>query len=138
MGWENYMNAHVGADTRSRLEESLDARLLRRLLRSLGDPPIEFHLLWSDERVTPPAAGPLEHLRIADRRTLLGLLYDAQMRFGAAYTAGRIEVDGDLVKFMVALFRIFAPDARESTLSRIADWCRRPRRNTLTGSRENI
>jgi ubiquinone biosynthesis protein UbiJ len=38
---------------------------------------------------------------------------------------GQIEVDGDLVKLMVALFQIFAPDARESTLSRIVGWCRR-------------
>jgi cyclopropane-fatty-acyl-phospholipid synthase len=132
------MSAHVGSDARSSLGNSLEARLLRRLLGSLGDPPIEFHLLWSNERVRPTAAGPLEHLRITDRRTLLGLLYDAQMRFGDAYVAGHIGVDGDLVKLMVALFRIFAPDARESTLSRIAGWCRRPRRNTLAGSRDNI
>jgi cyclopropane-fatty-acyl-phospholipid synthase len=118
------MSANVGSDAHSRAEESLDARLLRWLLRTLGDPPIEFHLLWSDERVTPTSTGPLEHLRIADRCTLFGLLYDAQMRFGDAYTAGRVEVEGDLVKFMVALFQIFAPDARESTLSRIVGWCR--------------
>ena len=39
---------------------------------------------------------------------------------------------------MVTLFQIFAPDARESTLSRITGWCRQPRRNTLAGSRDNI
>ena len=132
------MSVNLGSDARSRAGNSLEARLLLRLLRSLGDPPIQFHLLWSDEWVTPTAMGPLEQLRIADRRTLLGLLYDAHMRFGDAYTIGRIEVEGDLVKFMVTLFRIFAPDAHESTLSRIAGWLRRPRRNTLGGSRDNI
>ena len=132
------MSVNLESDARSRSGNSLEARLLRRLLRSLGDPPIEFHLLWSDEWVTPPAVGPLERVRIADRRTLLGLLYDAHVRFGDAYTTGQLEVEGDLVKFMVALFQIFAPDARESTLSRIAAWCRRPHRNTLVGSRDNI
>lgn len=132
------MSANVGSDARSRPGDSLEARLLRRLLRTLADPPIEFHLLWSGERVTPTSSESLEQLRIADRRTLLGLLYDAQMRFGDAYATGRIEVEGDLVKFMVALFQIFAPDARESTLSRIAGWCRQPRRNTFAGSRDNI
>jgi len=112
--------------------------MLRRLLRGLGNPPIEFHLLWSGERVAATATGPLEHLRIADRRTLLGLLYDAQVRFGDAYTSGQIEVEGDLVKFMVALFRVFAPHAPESIASRIVGWCRRSRRNTLAGSRDNI
>jgi cyclopropane-fatty-acyl-phospholipid synthase len=132
------MNADVGSEARSRPGSSLEARLLRRLLRSFGDPPIAFHLCWSDERVSGAATGPLEHLRITDRRTLLGLLYDPQMRFGDAYVTGQIEVEGDLVKLMVALFRIFAPDARQSTLSRIAGWCRRPRRNTLVDSRDNI
>jgi cyclopropane-fatty-acyl-phospholipid synthase len=132
------MNANVDSDTQSRTENSLEARMLRRLLRSLGDPPIEFHLLWSGERVAPKAMGRVGHLRIADRRTLLGLLYDAQMRFGDAYTTGQIEVDGDLVKLMVTLFQIFAPGARKSTLGCIARWCRRPRRNTLAASRDNI
>lgn len=132
------MNANVESDAHSRSKNSLEARLLRRLLHSLGNPPIQFHLLWSGEQVTPKAVGHIEHLRIADRRTLLGLLYDAQMRFGDAYASGQIEVEGDLVRFMVTLFQIFAPDVRESTLSRIARWCRRPLRNTLAGSRDNI
>ncbi len=132
------MSAQVELDAPTRPGNSLEARLLRRLLRSFGDPPIEFHLLWSNERVSGAVTGPLEHLRITDRRTLLGLLCDAQMRFGDAYVTGQIEVEGDLVKLMVALFRIFAPDAREPILSRIAGWCRRPRRNTLAGSRDNI
>jgi cyclopropane-fatty-acyl-phospholipid synthase len=132
------MNTRVGSDARSRQGESLEARLLRRLLGSFGDPPIEFHLLWSDERVSGARTGPLEPLRIADRRTLIGLLYDPQMRFGDAYVTGQIEAEGDLVKLMVALFQIFAPDARESIMSRISRWCRRPRRNTLAGSRDNI
>jgi cyclopropane-fatty-acyl-phospholipid synthase len=133
------MNAQAGADARSRPGNSLEARLLRRLIGAFGDPPLEFHLLWSDERVSGAVAGPLETLRITDRRTLLGLLLDPQMHFGDAYVSGRMEVDGDLVKLMVSLFQIFAPeDTRESTLSRIVGWCRRPRRNTLTGSRDNI
>src|SRR5579859_320366 len=86
---------------------SLEARLLRRLLGSLGDPPIEFELLWTGERVAPRTAQPHEHVRIRDRRTLFGLLRDPQVRFGDAYSTGQIEVEGDLVKFMVTLFQIF-------------------------------
>src|SRR4029077_17197585 len=36
------------------------------------------------------------------------------------------------------LFQIFAPDTRDSILSRIAGWWHRPRSNTLLGSRDNI
>jgi hypothetical protein len=62
------MSAHVEFDARSRPGNSLEARLLRRLLGSLGDPPIEFHLLWSDERVRPTAAGPLARRNDANLR----------------------------------------------------------------------
>ena len=125
--------------TNLRTGTSLEARLLRRLLSSLGDPPIEFQFLWTGERVAPNATLPVEHVRIADRRTLLGLLRDPQVRFGDAYSTGQIEVEGDLVKFMVTLFQTFArQDARDSIASRVAGWMHRPRRNTLAGSRDNI
>src|SRR6185437_4169696 len=68
---------------------SLEARLLRRLLQRLGDPPIEFLLAWTGERVAPRAVQPLGHIRLLDRGTLLGLLADPQVRFGDAYSAGR-------------------------------------------------
>ncbi|MGO9514399.1 MAG: class I SAM-dependent methyltransferase [Steroidobacteraceae bacterium] len=125
--------------TNLRTGTSLEARLLRRLLSSLGDPPIEFQFLWTGERVAPHATLPREHVRITDRRTLLGLLRDPQVRFGDAYSTGQIEVEGDLVKFVVTLFQTFArQEARNSIASRVAGWIYRPRRNTLAGSRDNI
>src|ERR1700692_2075321 len=84
---------------------SLEARLLRRLLASFGDPPIEFELAWTGERIVPDADRVPEKVRIADRSTLRGLLRDAQIRFGDAYSTGQIEVEGDLVRFMSTVFR---------------------------------
>jgi cyclopropane-fatty-acyl-phospholipid synthase len=120
-----------------RKSESIDARLLRRLLRSVGDPAIEFELLWSGERVTSAAAA-LGRIRIKDRRTLLGLVRDPQIYFGDAYSGGTIEVEGDLVKFMVMLFQAFSAPEAHSLANRMAGWLHVPRRNTLTGSRHNI
>jgi cyclopropane-fatty-acyl-phospholipid synthase len=118
---------------------SLEARLLRRLLSSLGDPPIEFHLVWSGERIAPTAIPATERVRIADRSTLLGLLRDAQIRFGDAYSAGQIEIEGDLVRFMETVFRgLNRPSAHETIAARVAGWLHRPRRNSLSGSRDNI
>ena len=37
--------------------DSIEARLLRRLLTSLGDPPIEFLFKWTGERVSTRAQG---------------------------------------------------------------------------------
>ncbi len=118
---------------------SIEARLLRRLLRQLGNPPIEFNLRWSGERVAPIGITPTEHVRIADRRTLFGLLVDPQIQFGDAYSTGQIEVEGDLVKFVSTLFKVLgALDSGSSIVSRLAGALRRPRRNTLAGSRNNI
>jgi cyclopropane-fatty-acyl-phospholipid synthase len=118
---------------------SLEARLLRRLLSSLGDPPIEFHLAWSGERIAAVAVPATERVRIADRATLRGLLTDTQIRFGDAYSTGQIEIEGDLVRFMETVFQgLSRPSARETIAARVAGWLHRPRRNSLSGSRDNI
>lgn len=117
---------------------SLEARLLRRLLGRLGDPPIEFLLAWTGERVASRSVEPLSHVRLSDRSTLLGILGDPQVRFGDAYSAGRADVAGDLVTFMHIIYRAFAhANVRNSFLNRVARWVR-PQRNTLAGSRDNI
>ena len=118
---------------------SLEARLLRRLLTGFGDPPIEFELAWTGERVVPDVRQVAEKVRIADRSTLRGLLRDAQVRFGDAYSTGQIEVEGDLARFMGTVFRTLGGgDAHDSIANRVAGWLHRPRRNTLAGSRDNI
>jgi cyclopropane-fatty-acyl-phospholipid synthase len=121
------------------MQPSLEARLLRRLLASFGDPPIEFELAWTGERVATRTSRATETVRIADRGTLRGLLRDAQIRFGDAYSSGQLEIEGDLVRFMVTLFRTLSPpNATDSIANRVISWLHRPRRNTLAGSRDNI
>jgi cyclopropane-fatty-acyl-phospholipid synthase len=118
---------------------SLDAGLLRRLLRAMGDPPIEFQLKWSGENVTAGTVQPLHQVRLANRRTLLRLCLDPQMAFGDAYSAGDIEVADDLVAFMESLFR--TPDhlySRESLLSRALGRLNAYRRSSVVAARDNI
>jgi cyclopropane-fatty-acyl-phospholipid synthase len=116
----------------------MEGRLLRRLLAALGNPAVEF-VLWSGERVAPAGATATISIRIADRATLFRVLADPQVQFPDAYSAGRIEVDGDLVHLIALIYRgMEAEEARQSFLSRIASWFRRNRRNTLAGSRRNI
>jgi len=126
----------VPAPGRTRI--SIEGRLLRRLLADLGDPALEF-VLWSGERVAPPGAAPAIRIRIADRGTLFHVLRDPQVQFPDAYSAGRIEVEGDLVQLIALIYRgMEAEDGAHSFGSRIARWFRRNRRNTLAGSRRNI
>jgi cyclopropane-fatty-acyl-phospholipid synthase len=126
----------VPAPGRTRI--SIEGRLLRRLLSELGDPPVEF-VLWSGERAAPPGTAPAIRIRIADRGTLLRVLGDPQVQFPDAYSAGRIEVEGDLVQLIALIYRGMAgDDVKHSLASRVARWFRSNQRNTLAGSRRNI
>jgi len=118
---------------------SWEARLLRRVLRAMRDPPMEFLLEWSGERVAPRGHKPIAHVRLADRRALWKLLRDPQVTLGDAYSDGRIDVDVELVQFLDLLYRAELASAAP-TIPAGARRRRRysPRRNTLTGSRDNI
>jgi cyclopropane-fatty-acyl-phospholipid synthase len=118
---------------------SIAARLLKVLLRALGEPPLEF-ILWTGERVSASGGAPtVAKVRIRDGRTLLGILRDPLVRFGDHYSAGRIEIEGDLIQVLEIISR--SSQRREnhpSLVHRIAKWVHRPRRNSLAGSRDNI
>jgi cyclopropane-fatty-acyl-phospholipid synthase len=117
---------------------SLEGRLLRRLLAKLGDPPVEF-ALWSGERVAPHGVTASIKIRIHDRGTLFRVLGDPQLQFPDAYSAGKLEVEGDLVQLIALIYRGMAADDVKPTLARrLAGWCRSTQRNTLAGSRRNI
>jgi cyclopropane-fatty-acyl-phospholipid synthase len=117
---------------------SVEGRLLARLLAFLGDPPLEF-ILWTGERVPPAAVAPVARIQIADRAALFGLLADPQIRFGEAYSDGRIGVEGDLVRLLEEIYQAAGRSKRRfSVLRRGVELMRRRRVNTLAGSRDNI
>ncbi|HEV7985378.1 MAG TPA: cyclopropane-fatty-acyl-phospholipid synthase family protein [Steroidobacteraceae bacterium] len=127
--------AAAGPDSAGR---SLDARLVRRLLAVLGNPPIEFELAWTRERIAGPGSA-VAKLRIANRSTLIGILSDPRLRFGDAYSAGQVEIEGDLVQLLEIIYRSAPTGAHSGALARVLNnWRHRPRRNTLIGSRNNI
>ncbi len=116
---------------------SFEGKMLRRLLSMVGDPPIEF-VLWTGERVTTHSA-PTAAVRIADRATLLGLAKDPHIRFGDAYSEGKITIDGDLLHFLELMYRA-APEQPKAvrSITSLLKGAHRRQRNTLTGSRGNI
>jgi cyclopropane-fatty-acyl-phospholipid synthase len=116
---------------------SLEARLLQRLLQSAGNLDVE--LLLGNEivvRAGDPSGTSAGRVRIKDRATLYRMLRDPQIGFGEAYSEGRVDVEGDLVKLLESAYRASPPEPRRGVLARLVG--RRPRANTLAGSRENI
>ncbi|MHC4179772.1 MAG: class I SAM-dependent methyltransferase, partial [Planctomycetota bacterium] len=68
------------------------------------------------------------------------LILNPNLSFGDAYGAGRIEVDGDLVEFLEAVYRARLAARKPAGLLRkiFSRWRRRSQSNTLRGSRANI
>ena len=117
---------------------SIDGWLLTRLRAVLGDPPVEFAV---KERalVGPAAESAVARVTFANRRTLMPILADPPLRFGDAYSEGSVAIDGDLVSLLETVYRSgLAAGKSGSLLRRATGALRRPHKNTLAGSRDNI
>ena len=117
---------------------AIDRWLVRRIHRWTGHEPIRVVLGW-DGTPSPLTMGDLASVIISDRRALLNLLLNPEVGFGDAYSEGRIEVKGDLVRLLEAVFRLRQSGKADSLYARIwSRWLERIQRNTPRGSRRNI
>ena len=113
-----------------------DRKLLAALRRKLG--PLPIALVLRDTRDVPETSEPIvATVRFQDRPALLSLAKDPDRGFGEAYSAGRVEVDGDLVRSLecVYLSRSGISRWRKFLLGKWLDWLQN---NTRHGSRTNI
>ncbi len=123
---------------------ALDRWLAVQLLRLSGHPPIRIRL-WDGQEVSGArAAGrsaggpPASCLVLRDRGALYRLLRFPDLEFGELYSAGRIEVQGDLVGFLEAVYRALSSSRRRHVVKSVFGWRYRARRNTFEGSRDHI
>jgi len=114
-----------------------DRRLLRRLLKTMGNPPIRF-LLWNGEEVSGTENSPVAQVFIGDRGALWRLVANPDLHFGDSFSSGRIDVEGDMVEFLEAIYRSAATVPSTSLQRRLLARSRPARSNTLKGSRDNI
>jgi cyclopropane-fatty-acyl-phospholipid synthase len=126
------------SDSTARSEHSIEGRLLLQTLQALGNPPIRV-TLWNGEEIASSTDTPVAHIKVHDRATLLKLLINPDVQFGEAYSLGKIDLNGDLVKFLETVYQGAAESSfLQSFGQRIAQLIHRARPNTLSGSRENI
>ena len=113
-----------------------DRWLLSRLLASLGSPPLELAIR---DGACVRVGNPVARVTFASRATLLWVLRDVPLRFGDAYSDGSVLVEGDLVQLLETVYRAGREGAGARVpLGRVSRMLRRPHRNTLEGSRDNI
>jgi cyclopropane-fatty-acyl-phospholipid synthase len=108
--------------------------LLQRLRRALVRARVRL-VLWDGTELSSPDAGDAT-VRVRDRRTLLDILWDPELRFGDAYADGRVEVRGDLLRFLEASYRSWQ-DKPWSALGRAARFVGR-RASDLVATRTDV
>src|SRR5688572_15706773 len=107
---------------------SLDGKLLRFMLQSLGDPAVRVSL-WNGETYAPPTGEPQAHVRIGNRASLLKLVADPEFQFGELFSDGSVEVEGDLVRLLETLIRAVSQADATQPRRRILERFRRRRTN---------
>jgi cyclopropane-fatty-acyl-phospholipid synthase len=109
---------------------SLDRWALARIQQTVKSAPIRF-VLW-DGFALPSAAGPAVATIVFKRRSaLLGWMWDPELNFGEAYLSGAVEIQGDLLGLLEAIYRALGPTSRRP-------WWLWPRSNDARASRKNV
>lgn len=83
---------------------SYERWLIAKLMRMAGSPPLRFQL-WNNELIDPEAGDARFTLKLTDPKALFTLVTNPNLAFGDLYSAGRLQVDGDLSELMETLYR---------------------------------
>ncbi|HHM04917.1 MAG TPA: class I SAM-dependent methyltransferase [Gammaproteobacteria bacterium] len=118
---------------------ALEKRLAVAVLRILGDPRISV-TLW-DGTVIPPGTGSARvGFTVRDRKWFWRLLWRPELSFGDGYSAGRIDLDGDLTELVERVREVRPPYLSRSPLARLllGGLTRRRKTATVRRARDNI
>lgn len=92
---------YADAEARRR-PTGVDRWLIRQITDKLGESPVRI-TLWDEPDVAPRDGGVI--LRILDRGALWQLVINPDLHFGDLYSAGRIDVRGDLLVVLREAYR---------------------------------
>jgi len=116
-----------------------DQWLLSQVQKGIGVAPVRLAVKGGPS-VARAGVAPVATVVIQDSKTLRKLVQDPEVNFGDAYTDGRVEVEGDLVRFLEVVYEAMESSAASGRwYSRLASqWLDFWQDNTLRGSRNNI
>ncbi len=120
-----------------RRPNEFDRWLVRRIAVKVGQPDVAM-ALWDHKDAYCPTGDCRGRIVFRDRGALLSVIVSPEIGFGDAFSAGRIDVEGDLVDVLARCYRSTdragAVAGKRTALGRLP----RPRSNTKTGSRRHI
>jgi cyclopropane-fatty-acyl-phospholipid synthase len=116
---------------------ALERFLARQILANAGNAPVKL-VLWNGDEIATNDARPVARLLIRDRGALWKLCLNPDLNFGDLYSVGRLEVEGDFVRFLETVYAGVADTRAPALLRLVRRYLNRPRRNTLEGSREHV
>ena len=115
----------------------VEKMLVSKAMRAFGNPPVEV-VLWNGHKISKYNGNAVASVLFRDRGALFKLVADPELNFGALYSAQRIEVQGDLLDFLEAVYRVWPLRTQDNLGKRLLSPLNGSRRNTLNGSRQNI
>lgn len=128
-----------GGAARAARVTGADRLLVNRLAKAVGFPPVSF-ALWDGVDAYAPGdeVAIVGRLTFRDRAALISSIASPELGFGDAYSAGRIDIDGDMAQVLFTIYRTMAaagPGGRKRSLfGRLP----KPQVNTRAGSRKHI
>jgi cyclopropane-fatty-acyl-phospholipid synthase len=117
-------------DAVSAASSVLDRWALAQIRASIPAAPIRF-VLWDGFELTAAGVPPVATVIFKNRKALLSLAWDAELNFGEAYMFGAVEVQGDLVALVEAIYRSLPP-------SRARSWWLWRQSNDVRQAKENV
>lgn len=126
-------------ELRSSRVTALDRLLLSRLVKAVGSPPVAF-ALWDgvDMYVPKPGVESVGRVIFRDRGALLSSISSPELGFGDAYSAGRIEIEGDLIQVLFSVYRAMAAGGPTAGKRGLLGRLPKPQVNSHAGSRRHI
>ncbi|MBE0487308.1 cyclopropane-fatty-acyl-phospholipid synthase family protein [Marinobacter sp.] len=100
----NVLSLPLNAGQVDREPHNYERWLLTKLMRMAGSPPIRFRL-WNGDVIEPERPPARFTLHLRDHKALYSLVANPNLAFGDLYSAGRLDVEGDLPDLMESLYR---------------------------------
>lgn len=110
--------------------------LMKKILESKGRPPVRV-VFWNGQEYGATRDEAVATVHVKNRRALYGMARGAELGFGEGYTRGDLEIEGDLLDLVTAVYS--TAGKRSSLEHRLGGLLNRlSRKNTLKGSKSNI